>query len=88
VSKFVVLSLACLLITACSQSLVRERSRVANAERVSCRTTTTTGSNMMRTVCTDPAKRKQQEQQARAMIEDERRMRTSEDMRRSMSTRP
>jgi hypothetical protein len=67
---FAVWGPGCIALTACSQALVMQESRLAQAQEVRCRQVTPTGSHMSRRVCTTRAEREAQSAQAQAELEN------------------
>jgi hypothetical protein len=63
-------SIGCLALAACSPALVQEQSKIVQAQGIQCRQVTSTGSHMVRRVCTTKAERDQQSIQAQAGLEE------------------
>jgi hypothetical protein len=62
-------SIGCIALAACSPALVQEPGKIAQVQGLQCRQTTSTGSHMIRRVCTTQAEREAQSAQAQAGLE-------------------
>jgi hypothetical protein len=79
VKTFVMLSVICVAVSACSHTQDQKPNQVTSVEAVACRMETRTGSNMPRRVCTTEAERARKEEEARSMVDRTQRSRAIED---------
>jgi hypothetical protein len=70
--RTVAVGLGCIALAACSSALVVEQSKFAQAQaqKVSCRQETPTGSHLIRRICTTKAEREEQSARAKQELEN------------------